>query len=193
LRRARIAAATTLLLAAAFALGCHGEQVRLAVAPEADRYEWRDPVQVQRLRELLEELFYAVSGPPSYARALEPLEGFVVTARVRWNRLAEPLSAAFEELCRQHNEATIAIEQFDERMKALLALVDELKASRERLDAAVSRYETSQKALSDAAELTGRRRGAAAQEAARKMADARASAELILAHAAELVGEVTAP
>ncbi|KPK62252.1 MAG: hypothetical protein AMK73_06455 [Planctomycetes bacterium SM23_32] len=171
-------------------LGCHDGQVRLPVGPHADRYEWRDPVSAQQFRAPLEELLYAVNGPGGYAKAIQPVEGFVVSVRSRWNRLVEPLRACFDELSRQHNEARVTAAQFDERAASLLAVVHELSQQRSRLDAAVAQYESGRQALSAAIAGPVQGRGPAERRANQSMAQARARAEQTLSGAAELVSHV---
>lgn len=168
--------------------GCQGERVRLGVSPDGDRHEWRSPIAAEQFSAPCVGLLYEIEAPVGYSMARhQPLQGFAVNARVRWNAAVRPLPAHFDELCARHNRAEITVQEFDERKAELLAVVRDVKALKPELDAALDECESAERALAPAPNDPEGSSEADPAKAAADMDRLRAGAEEIIKRAEQRV------
>ena len=122
--------------------GCHRGQVRLPLAPDTDRYVWRDPIDLEAFRAPARLLLYTAEPPVGYAEARhKPGQSLAIALRLNWNAAVRPLPEAFEQLCERHNNAEVALSEFTARENTLLVALHDLTGLKEQLDALLAEYE----------------------------------------------------
>jgi hypothetical protein len=81
------------------------------------------------------DLLYTVQAPIGYSMARrQPMLGFVINCRARWDETVRPLCNHFEELGRLHNRGEITVKEFEDRKAELTAGLRALAAQRAHLD-----------------------------------------------------------
>ncbi len=190
----RLVPCAALAFVAVLAGACHSGQVRLLATRGSTSHQWRNAISAEQFSAPVRKLFYTVAPPMGYAEArLHPLEGQVLTARVRWNAAIRSLLDRFDELRMQHNQALITASEFDERHRRLLAVAADLAGKKTQLDAALEQYSAAKDAL-DAALLRDEQEQPQNAAAARaKMDEAAAAANAIVGEAEQLVDALRAP
>ena len=122
--------------------GCHRGQVRLALAPGAERHVWRDPIDPQAYGAPARLLLYTAEPPVGYAEARHnPGQTLAIAVRLNWNAVVRPLPQAFEQLCERHNRAEVALSEFTARENELRGALRDLANLKTQLDGLVAEYE----------------------------------------------------
>jgi hypothetical protein len=171
------------------AAGCHEGQVRLPLSRGGHRFEWQDRLDAEQFRSPVTDLLFVVEAPVGYPAArLQPLEGFLSDAKLRWNDAVAPLYGHFELLRRQHDEARVNIQEFNQRHQELLSVVQLLQQDRADLMKALAACLAA--AQSSATEAPGPSDGGG--PAAAEMAAARAAAEAVIQRAGQRVSSLGA-
>lgn len=189
----RFASGAALVLALLLT-GCHGGQVRLRVSPDSRRHEWRDVISADQFTAPCRKVFYVVEPRVGYAEARRhPLEGYALSARMRWNKITAALCDHFDELRRQHNAASITIQEFDERLTMLQDVLKELSEKKAGLDAAIEQHEAAAQSLEAASSGQGEKVLEQAHQATAQIEDARTRGDAIIAAVSELVNALAPP
>ncbi|MHC5035003.1 MAG: hypothetical protein ACYTFZ_08195 [Planctomycetota bacterium] len=136
--------------------GCHKGQVRLQVDPNSNRFKWCDPILAEEFTAECQGLLYVVEAPVGYAMARkQPLHGFAVNARARWDTAVEPLCERFRRLCSRHNRADITLQEFEDCRAELQTALGDLGSRRRRLDALLEALEATESALEESGQEPG--------------------------------------
>jgi len=182
------------LLPLALACGCHSGQVRMQLAPGLERYQWRDPLPEDAFSPVCSPLFYVMEPPLGYAAARhQPLEGFALSAKVRWNEAVRTLCQHLSMLCRQHNSAALTVQEFRQRRRLLLELAGEFAQRKQRLDALLARYQAALKTLAALRAEQGEAARSELVKARAAAATARAEADRIIEGVRERLGKLAGP
>ncbi len=166
----------TLVVLALGSASCHRGQLRLRTSPGSSKHQWRKLISPEAFRQPCVDLPCAVEPPVGYAQARrEPLDPFIVNGQVRWNSTVEALCG-----------------QFDRGNQELLEAVRYLTARKAELQAALDRYRSAKAASNPERAEQGEGSNADRAQARRAMEKARATAEGIVAGAAQRI-EALAP
>ncbi len=189
-RRFLCAALVMLALGSA---SCHRGQLRLRTRPNSSIHQWRNPISPEAFRRPCVDLPCAVEPPVGYAQARrDPLDPFIVNVQVRWNSTVEVLCGQFDRLCELHNQAGLTVQEFNQRKKELLKAVRYLAIRKAEFQIVLAQYRLAKDALHTAGAQQGEGSSAELAEARSAMEKARATAEGIVAEAAQHI-EAPAP